>query len=144
MHVFKLPIGDWSDDGHGKCDYYTVESNMSVEEVREIHFKIEEETGVDIHKICNKYEQDSIPADSHLITMLKEEGKLEKMNVSGYDGDIDGYYTNSRSLALIWVYLLQKTEPKLKLKLLEEPEMLSFYGFDKQGRHISFVGYGTL
>jgi len=144
MHIFKLPIGDWSDDGHGKCDYYTVESNMSVEEVREIHFKIEEKTGVDIHKICNKYEQDHIPADSNLITMLKEEGKLEKMNVSGYDGDVDGHYTNSRSLALIWVYLLQKTEPELKLKLLKEPEMLSFYGFDKQGRHISFVGYGTL
>lgn len=144
MHTFTLPIGDWSDDGHGKCDYYTVESNMSVEEVREIHFKIEEVTGVNIEKVCSEYDVSYIPADSRLITLLEEEGKMDKMNLSGYDKDIDGYYANSKSLALIWAYLLQETEPELELKIIKTPEMLSFYGFDKQGRHISFVGYGTL
>lgn len=29
MFTYKLPIGDWSDDGHGKCEWYLVRSNKS-------------------------------------------------------------------------------------------------------------------
>lgn len=26
---FSLPIGDWSNDGHGTCEYFTVEANFN-------------------------------------------------------------------------------------------------------------------
>jgi len=38
-YKFKIPIGDWSDDGHGKYVDYFIESNKPVEEVRELYFQ---------------------------------------------------------------------------------------------------------
>ena len=55
MYQFKLPIGDWSSDGHCVCEYYLVSSNRPVEEVREAHYKINEKTGIDIESECSEY-----------------------------------------------------------------------------------------
>jgi len=27
-HIIRFPIGDWSDDGHGKCEYFMIKSSM--------------------------------------------------------------------------------------------------------------------
>ena len=40
MYKFVIPIGDWSEDGHGKHDDYVVTSNKPVEAVREAHYRI--------------------------------------------------------------------------------------------------------
>ena len=37
-HSFALPIGDWSGDGHGHCEWFTVRSNKPLEDVRKAHF----------------------------------------------------------------------------------------------------------
>lgn len=37
MNKFKVPIGDWSDDGHGKCDIFTVEANYTVGELQQAY-----------------------------------------------------------------------------------------------------------
>jgi hypothetical protein len=138
MYKFKLPIGDWSDDGHGKCDYYTVISNKSVEEVREIHFQIKEKTGFDIHKICNKYEKDTI--DLEELEELEELGfKISEEHINREEDIVSIYSSN---LADLWMFLLMKTDNDLVLKLEEPVPMLSFFGFDEKKRHIDFVGYG--
>ena len=38
MYQFHLSIGDWSGDGHGRSEDFTVASNAPVEIVREAHF----------------------------------------------------------------------------------------------------------
>ncbi|PAD70589.1 hypothetical protein CHH83_01955 [Bacillus sp. 7586-K] len=136
-YKFSMPIGDWSDDGHGKCDYYTIVSNKSVEEVREIHFKIADVTGIELDRICSEYEQNYIYVD--LLEDLKELG----FDASGINVSKDKAYIYSYNMMRIWMFLLMKTDESLKLEVEEESlEMLPFYGFDEKGRHINFVGYG--
>lgn len=38
-YKFKIPIGDWSGDGHSKHEDYLIESNKPVEQVRELYFQ---------------------------------------------------------------------------------------------------------
>lgn len=46
-------------------------------------------------------------------------------------------------MARLWIFLLQKTNPSLKLKIVKDDiPRLQFYGFDEKGRHIGGVGYG--
>ena len=39
-YLFKLPIGDWSGDGHSMCEYIKIRTNKTIEEVREGHFDL--------------------------------------------------------------------------------------------------------
>jgi hypothetical protein len=63
VYQFYLPIGDWSDDGHGRCQQFLVNSNAPVERVREAHFRIKETTGIDIESICGGCEENTISPD---------------------------------------------------------------------------------
>ena len=70
-NTWKIPIGDWSDDGHGKCDWFTVKSNFTVEKAREAYFKAVEASGLDIAKeIAHDYEDSGV---SERITELLPE-----------------------------------------------------------------------
>lgn len=131
---FKLPIGDWSDDGHGQCDYFIVESNKSVEDVREAHFQIVEKTGINIEKICKQYEEDVIKSDDR-----------EDLEELGFKFASSSNVMSSIDMANIWVFLLMKADEALQLKIIPEEimPMLSFYGRDEKDRNISFVGYGV-
>ena len=136
MYQIRLTIGDWSDDGHGRTADFIVNSNQPVEEVREAHFKIQETTGVDIESICSEYEEDEIDEES--VEILKDMG----FQFSNSTGMGDGI-TNPAEMARLWVFLLQKAEPNLKLEIQNDDiPNLHFYGLDEKGRHISSVGYG--
>lgn len=137
-HQFKIPIGDWSDDGHGMCDYYLITSNKSVEDVREIHFTIPEKLGVNIEEICSDYEQSSISYETavQIAELGFDLGQIKE------DSDVN---MDSNSMCKLWIFLLMKADPTLELKIAKENdvEMLPFYGFDAKKRHIGFVGYGV-
>ena len=139
-YLFKLPIGDWSADGHEKCHYYVCEANKPVEFIREVHYRIKEVTGIDIHSICSNYEENSIDRD--MFKNLQELGFTEA-GIMEFDNEIT---LDADYMAKLWVFLLQTTEPSLKIIILPEDEipMLPFYGFDEQGRNIDQVGYGIL
>ena len=141
-HIFRLPIGDWSDDGHGECNYYHIESNHPVEVVREAHFKIKEATGVDIEQIANEYENNFISSNYSVIKYLKNKNIIPS---HFFDRDDNGYYADPYSMAKLWLLLLQDAEPILQLNIVAADEfpMLPFYGYDEKKRHIGFVGYGT-
>lgn len=136
MYQFKMVIGDWSDDGHGKHEDFVIQSNVPVEQVREAHYRIEETTGVNIEEICSNYEEDEIDRD--VVEQLQELG-FEFENATGMGPGI----TNTTEMARLWLFLLQKADPDLKLTLMDaEVPTLHFYGFDDKGRHIGGVGYG--
>lgn len=132
-HEFTMPIGDWSDDGHGKCDYFIFKSNKPVEEVREAHFKIRNATGIDISEVCSEYED-----------AIVKEDVMDKLKQLDFDfEDFEDNCPSSQGMARMWAFLLQKADTSLTLELVEDKRpMLIFYGFDSQQRHISGPGYG--
>lgn len=136
MYKFKLPIGDWSGDGHDKCDYYIVESNKSVEEVREIHFLIKPMLGIDLHEICNDYEDNTIRDEAYRTLKHLEFTAWDDYPQEGYG------WVSSDIMAELWIFLLRAVDPSLNLTIVDDDlPMLPFYGY-KDGKHIGFVGYG--
>ena len=60
-YKFKLPIGDWSQDGHNLCDYFTIESNVPVEECVDPYIEACQRWGID--KLCSECGYDTIDED---------------------------------------------------------------------------------
>ena len=138
MYQFYLPIGDWSNDGHGKCRRFLINSNYPVGRVREAHFRIKKTTGIDIESdICSDYEENTVTPEVN--AKLMSIGKLRDM---GFDGFCSDEPMSAEDMAHLWLSLLQVADPELQLEFAEPP-VLPFYGYDEKGRHISFVGYGV-
>lgn len=139
-YEFVMPIGDWSDDGHGKCDEYFFQSNKDISFVREAHFKIKKELGIDIDEVCSDYE------DSHIEQDVKEAVELLEFDFKQDDfyEDDNTYVPTTSGMARLWAFLLQKAEPELVLLQKETSTIPSiiYYGYDSSQRHISGPGYG--
>ena len=139
MYMFKLPIGDWSNDGHGECEDFIVKSNKDISDVREAHYRILEATGVDILAIANDY-QDSRIDGVDLFTLVLLGLNKDEISVE-YNGE--HYVAGARAMALIWTTLLMEADNELKLDIVDdEIPSIVFYGFDEKKRHIHCVGYG--
>ena len=138
--IFKIAIGDWSGDGHDKCNYYQVQSDKSLNHVREMHYKIKAFTGVDVEKICSEYEDTYVSKDVE-----------DKLRWLGFDFSKTESFMLDKKRCLgtkdcckIWIFLLNHVDSELNLKIMDEPKipMLQFSGFDKKGRYIDGPGYG--
>lgn len=142
-YKFKFAIGDWSNDGHGQCEYFVVKSNKPVEEVRESHYQIENVTGINIDKICKNYEDDIINNENYeLLVKLGFDFELQGFSIDGYDDNIIAY-CNPLSYVLLWIFLLKQVDKTLELEIVSDDiPMFQFYGYDEQGRHIKASGYG--
>jgi hypothetical protein len=143
-YEFRMPIGDWSGDGHSICDYYSAYSNQPVEQVREVHFKAKEVTGVDIEEICNEYDEPIISSDT--VAALEKLGfDFNTYSAAVCDGDDSQVYADSWVMVNLWVFLLMKTDSTLKITVQKDSTpMLPFYSYDAKMRHIGYVGYGVL
>lgn len=149
--TFLLPIGDWSSDGHGVCKDYAVSTCKTLNDVREAHFKIKEVLDVDIHKYANSYQDNFLTSDQckKIISLGLDpnryfNGNYETLSEEDFK-DGEEFYIEADAMVLFWIDLLNLVD--VSLNLVYEPskmERLSFYGFDEKGRHIDFVGYGTL
>ena len=138
-YAFKIPIGDWSDDGHGKCDWFAATAAKPIEAVREAWFKAKElYPTVSPDSWCDAYEDNEIPDDVRLIL----EQMKAPIELSTLDGDDN--YIDVDLMAILVVWFLNLGDPKLDAKL--DPEsatpMLPFYGCDSKKRHIGYIGYG--
>jgi len=135
-YMIRFPIGDWSGDGHDKCEYYNVRSSHPVQHLREVHFKAPEVVGFDIGDMCHEYEDSQLSADI-----------VDKLNTIGIDlsqyTETEECYMYPDSTVKLWLDILCHIDPALKLELVKtEAEPINFYGFDDQGRHLETPGYG--
>jgi hypothetical protein len=135
MYKFRMSIGDWSDDGHGKHEDFIISSNVPVNVVREAHFTMRDELGFSIEDICSEYEDSVI--DSKITKTIMELGyEFEDIE----DGEAGMY---PEEMVRLWIFLLQKVDTNLELKIIkDEIPTFHFYGFDGKNRHIGQVGYG--
>lgn len=134
--IFTMTIGDWSGDGHENAVNFLVETDKDLEAVREAHFLIAEKYGINIEDLCDQ--SDAIPADAaRQLTTIGFD--LQKVI---WDEDDDGcVYMTIEGMADLWLFLLNKADPGLRLHFIHCPD-LHFSGKDENGRHIGAVGYG--
>jgi hypothetical protein len=131
MNKIKFPIGDWSDDGHGKCDYFFATTRMDIKYVREAHFAAPSVIGFDIGDICRGYREFDISKSiEEKILAIFPDWQSESVDCP-------------ESLFYLWVRLLNYIDSDLSLDpICEDAEPINFYGFDNKGRHLKTPGYG--
>lgn len=147
IHKFKIPIGDWSGDGHSQHEDYVIESNKPVEHVREMYFKAKEKLGYgleghDSRTPCAEYGDYKFPFE--VINDLDNMGVigLDSYFEEGNSEDIDDMSTEEFCDIVLNFIMSQDSDLKLKRIPNEDMPMLQFYGFDSQKRHMGYFGYG--
>lgn len=141
-NLWKIPIGDWSDDGHGKCDWFTIKSNFTVEQAREAYFKSVEKSGVDIcREVACDYEDRSV--SEKFLNAFPEflEKGLIKHDPKFDNYDFEYYIADSFDLVEMVCLFIQKYNPEFRYEIINLP-MLPFCGYDEKKRHIGYFGYG--
>lgn len=133
MNKVRFPIGDWSADGHGRCEYFFATTPLSVQDVREAHFAAPATLGFDIGRLCRDY-GDGVIAPS----------LLEKIDVITSVWHEPEDMESPERLFVLWISLLNYINPALLLTPLTEKdyEDVTFYGVDEQNRHLRNPGYG--
>lgn len=130
---FKLPIGDWSGDGHGKCEYYIVEGNLKDTTALDNAMSVLEKEGVSPRHICQGYEDTSISLEmankiaayvgvGSFCEVLDYEGTYAEEVEKSAQAD-KGYYMDDGGpdgMAYLTLTLLNKADPSLELKLIED------------------------
>lgn len=105
QYKFRLPIGDWSNDGHGRCEYFTVLSNKDVDKVREFYFKAMQI--FDLRDIFAQYQENYIDEEilKTIPVYIKEKLILDD---EGCFKDVYNERKVARRLAEVWVNLLER------------------------------------
>lgn len=94
--VFTLPIGDWSDDGHGKCVEYLYAVNKTKEEIIKAYHDSSKllnmtfdtnDWGDDKIQLLCDYQDDKLPAN--VVKTLLENGFSFKYFDDFWEDDID-------------------------------------------------------
>jgi hypothetical protein len=130
--IIRIQIGDWSGDGHGKCDDFFFDSNLSQEEVREAYFAAKKKyPKLSPESFCSDYEDSTVP-----------ESLVENAKVAGFEIFPEDFGTEEMAEYTAWFCMLG--DSKLTLKIRDVVPTLAFYGSDKKKRHIRFIGYGLL
>ena len=136
-HRIKFPIGDWSDDGHGECDWFIINTNKTAEELREIHFLDTATFGFEIGEIANEYENNRVPDEV-----------MEFLKANNFDLGEFNFYQGSEifptSLIKLWLRLLQFIDSTFEYNIEGEEILpkITFSGFDHKGRHLKNPGFG--
>jgi hypothetical protein len=139
-YLFTLPIGDWSGDGHGKCNWYRYRCNKTLDELREAYFASKE---VIPSHLC----PENVACEYELSTVSGEDFEalcelfpcLEEL-ADSHRGEI---WVSSEFMAAFVIEFIRRSLPDLRIEEIKS-DMLPFFGSDEKGRHISHIGYGCL
>jgi len=115
-YKFKLPIGDWSGDGHSQCEYFVIDSNVSAEALVPIY--IEMDAKYNISGVCSQYEDTKMDAD--YIDFLESINIDPKDYFEDYDVDEYDQYIYADGLAQLVIDLLMNFDESLKLKIVKD------------------------
>ncbi len=130
-YPFTIPIGDWSDDGHGKCIRSYATAAKPIGAVREAYFAAKKRLPKACcpESFCNEYEVPEMAPESRAA-----------LRAAGYEVPEE---ITPDAMAAIVVWFVNQGDPTVDVRLDgKEPEMLPFYGRDKKRRHIDCWGYG--
>lgn len=145
-HKFRFPVGDWSDDGHGKCEYFIVKSNAPVEKWRAAYFAaIKKFKGKGL--IPDSYNRDDSEGrqwdNGWPLHKMREATGFDFPNTELEDKDIPEVgHPDPEDVVGYTLKLCQMTNKKLEFEIANESvPIFPFCGFDKKDRHIGQFGY---
>lgn len=107
-----FPIGDWSNDGHGRCDYFLVKSNYNKEKISNLTKSVKDILGFNLYQICAGYEE-CILSDN-IVESLEKAGFNMSLDNEKYWEDCDDRYMSSDSIFNLWMDILQYLDPQFK------------------------------
>lgn len=153
-YKFKVPIGDWSSDGHSKCDEYILCCNYSVETVRQAYKDSCSLTGVQFNHnedytgiIGNKYGTERhicTEYDNPYISQFAYDILVEKgLDLTHLDKDDDeDYYIigDSKEFLDILMNFIKLSLPDLEFELMGE-DLPYLNGYWNKELNVQF-GYG--
>ncbi|UUV25979.1 MULTISPECIES: hypothetical protein [Lysinibacillus] len=160
--LFKVPVGDWSDDGHGKCENYYVEANYSAIEMRQAYKDTCKKIGLQLHYgedytgiknmerynnwryLLSEYEQSSICEEA--VEILLNHG-FEFSRVDGETDENDNYlvqeaYFSSEGVFDLFMWFIKYSMPsdfEYKQVTLDAEPIVGYW--NKELNHQ--VGYGV-
>lgn len=109
--LFKVPVGDWSKDGHNQCDTYYVETNYSAKEMRQAYKDTCKKIGLQMNHSDTDYTGLGLKfRDSRCLLSEYEESSISEEAVEillehGFDFDrVDGERDKNDKLILQEVY----------------------------------------
>jgi hypothetical protein len=130
-HAFRIPIGDWSDDGHGKVEWFDATATKPIEDVREAYFAAKKRLPEACcpENFCEAYGEPEMNSESR-----------EALKAAGYKVPKE---MDAEAMAKIVAWFINQGDPSVGVRLDGvPPPMLPFYGNDKKRRHIGGHGYG--
>lgn len=131
-----LAIGDYEKEKHGQYRKYLFKSNKPVEDVRKVHFSIEQKFGICMEGLCSKEFEDTVNDESY--QKIKDLG----FDVDTFFREIRGRYViGPNGLAHLWAFLLQKADPELVM-LTEADAEFPFVNTEDPAAKIGPVGNG--
>lgn len=138
-YEFDFEVGDWSGDGHGNCDKYHFKSNVSVEEIREVWFGIDQSKRIQFESMFSEYEDCLVHIDT-----LRDLGLEHFAEHMGVEEESSVYALYDTSVyADMWASFIEQEAPGISLERIpNEFPRFHFWGMDDQNRHIEFLGYG--
>lgn len=134
MALIVISIGDWSNDGHGRCDdfFFILPNYKSVEDAREAFFKSAETyPGLDPRSFANEYQDGTIPGE------LRDAAADKGFELPDNDDDF-----HSGIMAEYVSWFIGLSGVALTALGIEQLPTLHFYGTDKKKRHLGHIGYG--
>lgn len=141
-NLIGIPIGDWSDDGHGKCETFhlLIPIQFTQEMLSENYLKNKELFGFGLTDFACDYEESRITIEDY--EMLKTHGfafsetSEEVVDNTHYSGN--DFYLNSKALVEIAVFFIGHGLEGFTARV-KEPD---FYMFGKWQGPETMIGYG--
>lgn len=144
IYTFVVPIGDWSDDGHGKCDMLYVKTNTSRATLFPNYASNVALFGFGLDEIASNYEDSLLPRDAYEILMRHDFQKYAvdeewgEYFPGGPQEDSDEIYLSTEKMLDIVMFFYGYGIEDFEW----EPVKLNYPSLVGWGTPVTSVGYG--
>jgi hypothetical protein len=119
-HTINLVIGDWSDDGHGKKDKFTIKCNLDKKALEKAYKKGVKKVGVDITSdVAHEYEDSTISKEDwdKLLKAGMKADEVGEVDIPDHlDGQSDRIFIWPDAFADIWLFVAKAGNPKFEFE----------------------------
>ena len=145
MNIIQFDIGDWSKDGHGMSDSFTIISNLDVTVLRAAHLKFKKLYGVSIEDICydSSRIEESLYTTLYLLDILNKSKYLSPEEINWKSNTYRfGYYIGEpKDILDIWLNCLQLIDHTFEYSI-QKSERMVYSARNRDEASLYCPGYG--